>query len=100
MWWWNLPEGTTAPFVIVEGACDAMTFMSKGYGAVSIGGAGNVDLLLGELAYIKTLQKITAPFIVYTDADPAGKQASARLAAGLAKLGIVHTVKVWEGKSE
>jgi len=97
MWFWALPEGMTDPFYIyiVEGACDAMTFIGKGYGAVSIGGAGNVDLLLGELEYIKTRRRITAPFIVYMDADDAGRKASERLSAGLVKLGIVHTTKEW-----
>jgi len=94
-WWWNLPEGMTDPFFIVEGAADAMSFIASGYGAVGIGGTGNVNALLDDLAYIKKQQRITAPFVIYMDGDEAGRKASAELSAGLTKLGIVHDVKEW-----
>jgi len=94
-WWWNLPEGMTDPFFIVEGAFDALSFIASGYGAVSIGGVGNTRTLLQDLTYIKEKQRITAPVIIYMDADEAGRKTSAGLSAGLTKLGIISTIKEW-----
>jgi DNA primase len=97
-WWWGVYNGgkTDAdPFFIVEGAADAISFIASGYGAVSIGGAGNIRTLLEDIAYLKKQQRITAPFIIYMDADEAGRKASAELSAGLTKLGIIPEVKEW-----
>ena len=71
--------GKKSPIFIVEGEIDAMSIVVAGGEAVALGSASNVDLFLKECKN----KAPSGPFIICADNDKIGKQAMARLSAGL-----------------
>ena len=74
--------------VVVEGEFDALSIIEVGNDAIALGSTQNVDKLLSWLKESGVRPKKS--LIIDLDADEAGRSASAKLTAGLAKLKIRH----------
>jgi replicative DNA helicase len=78
----------TSPIFLTEGELDSISIMEVGGEAVALGGVGNWEKFIN---CVKT-QKPVQPLVLALDNDPAGREASDKLASGLEALGIEYIV--------
>lgn len=74
------------PIYIVEGEIDALSIAQAGYEAIATGSVSNINLLVKEIEKIQQTKPINQLLLIAMDNDPAGTEASQKLAAELTKI--------------
>lgn len=91
-------ERREEPLYVVEGEIDALSVITAGGDAVALGGAGNRSLFVETVQDSLLKKGFIRPLLICMDNDKPGKDASPKLIAALAKIGIkAHEFNLMDG---
>lgn len=80
------------PCFVAEGEISALSILEAGRPAVAISSAERAEAFLEELEQ----QRPAGPLVLCLDKDPAGEKATAKLEAGLKRLGLLYITRTEE----